>query len=108
MPFGDRGQTKAHHLANYGAHFAYEDFASKFQAEDFDPHEWANLFRQAGAQYVVLTTKHHDGFCNWPSAESKLWNSVSVGPKRDLVGELTQAVRQQGMKMGLYYSLYEW
>lgn len=63
-----------------------------------------------GAKYVVLTSKHHDGFCLWPASHpaKKNWNSMDVGPQRDLVGDLTDAVRNQGLKMGLYYSLIEW
>ena len=93
---------------NYGEDFEYEDFAPLFKAELFDPDEWAALFRQAGARYVVLVSKHHDGYALWPSAYSKGWNSVDVGPGRDLVGELTDAVREAGLRMGLYYSLGEW
>ncbi len=97
----------------YGEDFTYEDLAPKFQAELFDAAEWAELFHASGAQYVVLTSKHHDGFALWPSkhaSESRgfPWNSVEVGPKRDLVGELTDAVREVGLRMGLYYSLPEW
>ena len=93
---------------NYGEDFEYEDFAPLFKAELFDPDEWAALFRQAGARYVVLVSKHHDGYALWPSTYSKGWNSVDVGPGRDLVGELTDAVRKAGLRMGLYYSLGEW
>ena len=55
----------------------------------------------------MLTSKHHDGFCLWPSAQSWNWNSVDVGPHRDLAGELTEAVKKRGLRMG-YSSLYEW
>lgn len=96
------------HVKTYGADFRYQDFAGAFRAEMFDPGKWADLFAEAGARYVVLTAKHHDGFCLWPSAESWNWNSLDVGPHRDLVGELTKAVRERGLRMGLYYSLYEW
>jgi len=93
---------------NYGKGFEYEDFAPLFKAELFEPGEWADLFRSSGARYVVLVSKHHDGYALWPSAYSKGWNSVDVGPGRDLVGELTDAVREAGLRMGLYYSLGEW
>jgi alpha-L-fucosidase len=93
---------------NYGEDFEYEDFAPLFKAELFDPGEWARLFRQAGARYVVLVSKHHDGYALWPSAFSPGWNSVEVGPGRDLVGELSGAVRAAGLRMGLYFSLGEW
>jgi len=93
---------------NYGEEFAYEDFAPLFKAELFEPAEWAELFRSSGARYVVLVSKHHDGYALWPSAYSPGWNSVEVGPERDLVGDLTEAVRDAGLRMGLYYSLGEW
>ena len=93
---------------NFGDDFKYADFAPLFRAELFDPDEWADLFRQAGARYVVLVSKHHDGYALWPSAYSPGWNSAEVGPRRDLVGDLTDAVREAGLRMGLYYSLGEW
>jgi len=93
---------------NYGPDFRYRDFAPLFKAELFDPAEWADLFRRAGARYVVMVSKHHDGYALWPSRYSPAWNSFEVGPGRDLVGELTDAVRKAGLRMGLYYSLAEW
>lgn len=93
---------------NYGSQFTYNDFAPLFKAELFNADEWANLFRNAGAKYIVMVSKHHDGYCLWPSKYSRNWNSVDIGPKRDLVGELTQAINKAGLKMGLYYSLPEW
>ena len=87
---------------------SYSDFASEFTAEHFDPAAWADLFRRAGAKYVVLTSKHHEGFALWPSAYSPYFNSGAMGPKRDLCGELTEAVRASGLGMGFYYSLLEW
>jgi len=102
------GPTWKFHVRTYGADFRYQDFAGMFKAEMFDPDQWADIFARSGARYVVLTSKHHDGFCLWPSAESWNWNSVDVGPHRDLLGDLTEAVRKRGIKMGFYYSLYEW
>ena len=93
---------------HFGAGFEYPDFAPLFRAELFDPDEWATLFKRSGAGYVVMVSKHHDGYALWPSQYSKDWNSVDVGPGRDLVGELTFAVRKAGLRMGLYYSLAEW
>jgi alpha-L-fucosidase len=74
----------------------------------YDPAAWADVFERAGARYVVLTSKHHDGFCLWPSRESWNWNAADVGPHRDVAGDLVEAVRAAGLKMGFYYSLYEW
>lgn len=92
----------------YGQDFKYEDFRGLFKAELFNPQEWADLFKDAGAKYVVLVSKHHDGYAMWPSKYAPNWNSVETGPKRDIVGELTEAVEKDGLKMGLYYSLPEW
>jgi len=98
------------HERTFGEDFAYRDFAPSFTAELWDPDFWAELFAESGARYVVLTSKHHDGFCLWPTKSpfKNYWNSMDVGPKRDLVGELTEAVRSRGLRMGLYYSLIEW
>ena len=92
----------------YGKDFKYENFAPMWKAELWDPNEWAELFKKSGAKYVLLVSKHHDGFCLWPSKYAPGWNSVEVGPKRDICGDLTEAVRKQGLKMGFYYSLPEW
>ncbi|SFS68338.1 Alpha-L-fucosidase [Zhouia amylolytica] len=93
---------------NFGPDATYKDLAPHFKAELWDPQEWAQFFKKAGAKYVVLVSKHHDGYALWPSKFNRNWNSVDVGPKRDIVGELTEAVREEGLKMGLYYSLSEW
>ncbi|XP_053254772.1 tissue alpha-L-fucosidase isoform X2 [Podarcis raffonei] len=87
---------------------SYADFAPRFTAHDFQPRQWARLFQQAGARYVVLTTKHHEGFTNWGSNVSWNWNSVDTGPHRDLVGELGDALRERNIHYGLYHSLFEW
>lgn len=105
--------TREFHKRVYGEEFAYADFARLFKTEMFDPAQWAELFKRAGARYVVLTSKHHDGFALWPSAEAsrtwgRPWNSVEAGPGRDLLGDLGEAVRDAGLNMGFYYSLYEW
>ena len=96
------------HDKHYGKNFAYPDFVNQFTAEMFRPDDWAKLFRDAGAKYVVLTSKHHEGFPLWPSEHSWNWNAMDVGPHRDLAGELTSAVKAAGLHMGFYYSLYEW
>lgn len=108
-----KGETWKFHERTYGADFPYENFAPMFKAELFKPEQWADVLTRSGAKYVVLTSKHHEGFCLWPSTEAsrdwgRPWNSVEVGPKRDLLGDLTTAVRARGLKMGFYYSLYEW
>jgi alpha-L-fucosidase len=92
-----------YHAEHYGADFAYAQFAGQFGGPNWNPAEWAELFAAAGAQYVVLTTKHHDGFLLWPSAHPNPFRT-GYHADRDLVGDLTDAVRTQGMRMGLYYS----
>lgn len=99
---------RAYHNSTYGPNFKYQDFAPMFKAELFRPEQWADVFKNAGAQYVVLTSKHHDGFALWPSAESWNWNAADAGPHKDLAGELSNAVKAKGLHMGFYYSLYEW
>ncbi|MEH2236977.1 alpha-L-fucosidase [Nostoc sp.] len=95
--------TYKHHRATYGENFTYDDFIPTFNAAitQWNPSQWAKLFSKVGARYVVLTTKHHDGFLLWPSKTTNQSGRVAA---RDVVGELTQAVRKQGMRMGLYYS----
>ncbi|HRI22363.1 MAG TPA: alpha-L-fucosidase, partial [Panacibacter sp.] len=91
----------------------YYQLADDFKAELFNPDEWAKVFEQSGAKYIVLTSKHHDGFCLWPSKEANhdwgfAWNAADVGPHRDLLGDLFKAVRKTSVHAGMYYSLYEW
>jgi alpha-L-fucosidase len=92
----------------YGPDSKYQDFAPKFQAKLFEPDRWAKMFKRAGAKYVVLTSKHHEGFTLWPSNVSWNWNAMDVGPHRDLVGDLAEAVRAENLTYGLYHSLFEW
>lgn len=94
--------------ANYPPGFSYADFAAQFTAEFFDPDAWADLFVASGARYVVLTTKHHEGFTNWGSPVSWNWNSMDTGPHRDLVGDLGNSLRKRKLRYGLYHSLLEW
>ncbi len=95
-----------HHAATYGAEYPYERFAETFKTESAgrDPRAWAALFAAAGAKYVVPVTKHHDGFCMWPTAHSNPKMPAWYHADQDLVGELGEAVRERGMRYGLYYS----
>ncbi|XP_057333239.1 alpha-L-fucosidase [Microplitis mediator] len=92
----------------YPPNYSYQDFARDFTADFFNATQWAELFESAGAKYVVLTSKHHEGFTLWPSKYSFSWNAKDVGPHRDLIGELATAIRNTKIKFGLYHSLYEW
>jgi alpha-L-fucosidase len=112
-PTGHGALTWKFHQRVYGANFPYFDFAPLFRAELYDPDRWADLFVRSGAKYVALTAKHHDGFTLWRSAEAnrawgRPWNSVDIGPRRDLLLDFMEAGRRRDLRMGIYYSLYEW
>jgi alpha-L-fucosidase len=104
--------TEAYHREHYGADYNYYNFAPIFDKESqkWNPEQWAKIFRDAGAKYVVLTTKHHEGFTLWPSSTpNPTLPADRQHATRDIVGELTKAVNAQGMRMGLYYSGgYDW
>jgi alpha-L-fucosidase len=104
--------TQKYHAEQYGAGYDYYNFAATFNRDiqKWNPDEWAKLFHDIGAKYVVLTTKHHDGFTLWPSSTPNPRLAADrQHASRDLVGDLTKAVRGQGLKMGLYYSGgYDW
>jgi alpha-L-fucosidase len=102
-----RPQVVAFHEKMYN-NMSYTNFGPMFTAEFFEPDAWAALFKKAGIKYVVLTSKHHEGWTNWCSAEAFGWNACDNGPKRDLVGDLTASVKAAGLHMGLYLSMYEW
>jgi len=102
--------TQAYHREHYGADFNYYQFAPIFdrEAKKWDPAAMAQAFKDAGARYVVLTSKHHEGFTLWPSKVVNP-NQQHLQAQRDIVGQLTEAVERDGMKMGLYYSGgYDW
>lgn len=120
----------------YSKDFTYPSFAADFKATFYDPAQWLDIFNSSGAKYIVFVSKHHEGYCNWPSKHAWNWNSMDVGPKRDLLGiflilaskdrlvsqqnflikyliltlgELFAVTREKSdLKIGLYYSLYEW
>jgi alpha-L-fucosidase len=92
------------HAVTY-ANAPYENFREPFLEglKQWSPENWACTFADAGAKYVVLVTKHHDGFCLWPSGVKNPYQKDWTSP-RDIVGELAGAVRAAGMKFGVYYS----
>jgi alpha-L-fucosidase len=91
-----------HHTATYGPQdkFGYKDFVPMFKAEHFDPAAWAELFKKAGAKYVVPVAEHHDGFAMYDSGLSD-WTAAKMGPHRDVIGELGKAVRAEGLHFGV-------
>jgi alpha-L-fucosidase len=97
--------TKKYQKETYGENFSYDDFVPMFNEaiEKWDPDQMADLFKKAGAKYVVLVTKHHDGFLLWPSKYPNP-NKKNYMASRNIAGELTDAVKNKGMKMAFYYS----
>lgn len=91
-----------HHLKTYGPQnkFGYKDFIADFRAERFDANAWIELFKEAGAKFVVPVAEHHDGFAMYPTKQNK-WNALEMGPKRDVIGELAKATRAHGLIFGV-------
>ncbi len=85
----------------------YEPLADQWNPRRNAPRAWAKLARDAGMKYMVLTTKHHEGFCLWDTKQTT-YNAVQRGPGRDLVAEYVDACREFGLKVGFYYSLMDW
>jgi len=106
--------TEAYDREHYGPHHNYYQFAETFNKESkkWSPDAWAQTFKDAGARYVVLTSKHHEGFTLWPSTTPNPSPTLPLNARhaeRDIVGDLTAAVNKTGMRMGLYYSGgYDW
>ena len=97
----DGSPENKHEIATYGplTTFGYKDFIPMFKAQHFDPQAWAQLFKDAGARYVVPVFEHHDGFAMYDSGLSD-WTAAKMGPKRDLDGDLAKAIRADGMHLG--------
>jgi alpha-L-fucosidase len=85
----------------------YERLAETWRPKPRPAREWARLARRAGMKYMVMTTKHHEGFCLWGTRQTD-YNAVERGPRRDLVREYVEACREQGLRVGFYYSLMDW
>ncbi len=99
-------ETARHHASTYGRDFAYFDFRSQFDANArrADVDDWARLFADVGARYVVIVTRHLDGYPLWPTKIANPHMSADFRSSRDLVGDVTRAVRARGLRMGLYYA----
>jgi len=90
------------HVGGHPPEFGYKEIIKQFKAEKFDPQQWAELFKKAGARYVVPVAEHHDGYAMWDS-DLTPWCATKVGPMRDIIGELGEAVRARGMKYAPSY-----
>lgn len=88
-------------------HHEYAKLADEFKPRKFDPNKWAELAAECGMRYMVLTTRHHDGYCLWDSKVSD-FTSEKCAAKRDFVAEYVEACRKAGLKVGIYYSLLDW
>jgi len=94
---------------NYKPTKTYASFVNGLTGSFYNAAKWAELFEHAGARYAIISAKHLDGYCMWPSPYSHTWNSLTSGPARDVVGDFVFGMRQNsGMKVGVQYSLYEW
>jgi alpha-L-fucosidase len=93
------GDMYNYHAKTYGEpdEFGYKDFIPKFTAEHFNAEEWVKMFKDAGAKFAGPVAEHHDGFSMWDSKVNK-WNAAKMGPKRDIVGEIAEAIKKQDMK----------
>ena len=91
-----------HHIETWGPQdkFGYKDFIPLFKAEKFNAEEWVELFKKAGAKYVVPVAEHHDGFSMYDSDLNE-WNAVKMGPKKDIIGLLKKAIEKEGLVFGL-------
>lgn len=109
-PQADRSDFYDYRLRTFGKDWAYDDTFPDFTASKFDAKEWVDLFADAGAKYFVITTKHHDGFALFDTAETTNRSAIHYGPGRDLLRELFDAAEtyQPGLKRGTYFSLPEW
>ena len=104
---GDVSESWSFHNGN----ISYEDYMKQcegFTASNYDPKAWAELFKKAGAQYVVMTSKHHDGVALFDTKYSDLSVVKKTPAGKDLVKGYTDAVRESGMKVGIYFSLIDW
>lgn len=109
----DGNKTKEYHEEVWGEDFSYDQFVPFLHGQGFNAEEWTSLFQKSGAKYVVTCANYHDGFAMYPTqySVSKFghdWNAYEQGPKRDILGELNKAGTLKGLKMGIYYSVYEW
>jgi alpha-L-fucosidase len=106
-PYATSGwqETQRYHQRQYG-NKKYHEFAQEFTAEHWDPDEWMRLFSLAGASYVVITSKHHDGFCLWPSKTTTftITHTPAVNKSSDIMAQMKKSATRYGLRFGIYYS----
>lgn len=112
-PWNKNDRFQKYHDKVWGKDFTYGQFVPLFNGEAFNADEWTSLIQKSGAKYVVTCANYHDGFAMYPTKYSNSqfgehWNAFESGPKRDVIGELHDAGTAKGLKMGVYYSIYEW
>jgi len=100
--YEEESPTKTYHEETYGEDVEYADFIDEWEAENWDPDDWASFFADVGAGYVVLTGEHHDGFPLWDTHYAK-YNAAEMGPERDIVGDLADAVRAEELRFAASY-----
>lgn len=98
-------ETQKYHQEKYGDK-KYEEFIYDFTADKWNPDEWMELCKSVGAEYVILTSRHHDGFCLWNTKTTE-YNSMNSGAKKDLIKLFIKSARKYNLKVGLYYSWSE-
>jgi len=95
----------------FNEYISYDDYMRQldgFTAEKYNPNQWAKLIKESGAKYTVITSKHHDGFALWNSRSGGINSFSNSSAKKDLLSPFVKAVKKQGLKLGLYYSLPDW
>ncbi|WP_049903338.1 alpha-L-fucosidase [Halococcus agarilyticus] len=108
--YREGSDANEHHTRTYGdpSEHGYREFIPEFTGEAFDAERWVDLCEEAGAEYVGVTAMHHDGFALWDSDITE-WNAVEMGPERDIVGELAEAVRDREMKfVAAFHHAFRW
>jgi alpha-L-fucosidase len=98
---------RKYHEKNWGKDFKRDDFIPLFTAREYNPEKLVKLASDAGMKYVVPFSKHHGGFCLWPSSFT-FRDAVDMGPKKDLIKPIVESCKKQGLKFGFYFSVEEW
>lgn len=106
-PYATTGHGEQALFRDHMDQIAYEQMACDWNPDSFDARKWAKTFKKAGFRYACLTSRHHDGYCLW-NTKTTNYSSCQQAPKRDFVKEYCEALRAEGLKVGLYYSWADW